>query len=306
MPTLRLPPDRVRPTRISPLFLAPALLLPAASARAHGLAEWPATAQIAAIVLGLCILLMLGMVARVLVQRRRIGDLNARNARLSSANVQARQVAQRAEAKARMLDGVLAAMADGVLVVDADFRLAGWNPRFPDYAGVPRRALRIGMPLAEVLRLQAEGGEFGMVDPEKEADRRMRLLQGGGMLERWQRERPDGSRLELRRAPLPGGGFVTLYTPVLEQPSRGASASILDSFAEEWRSRFPRLTAAAADGDTGLAREAAHALRGIALNAGWSAAAMTLQAIETAAEGANLTELRLLTASLPSDPPSWA
>jgi PAS domain-containing protein len=229
-------------------------------------------------------------------------DHAARHARLSLANVELKAVAERAESKARLLDGVLAAMSDGVMVMDGDLRLVGWNARFPEISGVPRQVLRIGMPMAELLRLQAEAGEFGLVDPEAEVARRMEALRQGPMLQRVQRERPDGSRIELRRAPLPGGGFVTLYTPVLVAAPRPPAALDLQ-FREEWSARLPRLTAAAADGDAEAARAAAHALRGIAANAGWTGAATTTGHIEAAAEAGNMREVRALVSVLAIEPP---
>lgn len=229
-------------------------------------------------------------------------DLRARNARLAAANVELKAAAERAEQKTRLLDGVLAAMSDGVMVMDAELRLVGWNSRFADVAGVPRRALRIGMPIAEILRLQAEGGEFGLVDPEAEVTRRVDAFRHGPQLGRWQRERPDGSRIELRRAPLPGGGFVTLYTPVLAAAQEQAP-ELAAAFRAEWESRLPRLTAAAADGDLAGARSAAHALRGVAANAGWQGSAATLGTIEVAAEAGELAEVRALAALLAMDVP---
>lgn len=237
---------------------------------------------------------------------RRWRETSVRNARLTAANTELKAMAERAEAKSRMLDGVLAAMADGVMVMDAELRMVGWNARFADYAGVPRRALRIGMPMVELLRLQAEAGEFGLVDPDEEVERRMATLRDGPVLDRWQRERPDGSRIEMRRAPLPGGGFVTLYTPLPANAPAIAptTAEGLDrAFRAEWSARIPRLTAAAADGDAPAARVAAHALRGIAANAGWTGAAATLGAIEAAAEARDLIEVRALASMLALDPP---
>lgn len=218
----------------------------------------------------------------------------------------AREAALLAEGRARLLDGVLASLSDGVAVVDGDLRLAGWNPRFSECAGVPRRALRIGMPLEDILRLQAEAGEFGMVDPDAEVARRMALLRNGSILGRWQRERPDGTWLELRRSALAGGGFVTLYTPVPPPQREAVSAGhpeLAEAFRADWQARAPRLIAAAADGDAAGAQAAAHALRGLAANAGWMALAETLAPIEAAAQAGDLPELRLLAAQLPIEPP---
>ncbi|MBU8537693.1 PAS domain-containing protein [Falsiroseomonas tokyonensis] len=231
----------------------------------------------------------------------------ARHQLLAAQHAELREVVDRAEAKARQLDGAFAAMTDGVMVTDDALRLVGWNTRFPDYAGVPRRALRIGMPLEEVLRLQAEAGEFGLVDPEAEVARRMQILRSGRILERYTRERPDGTLLQLRRAPLPGGGFVTLYTPISPATEQNGQASgLAGEFRQEWTSRAPRLMAAAADADVLAAQDAAHALRGIAANAGWPAAAALLAEVEAAARAGDVTELRLLTNQVPLDPPDAA
>lgn len=294
-------------TRAFPLLTL--LLLAPAPASAHGLADWSPAAQIATGLVAVGAVAAIWLLIDAMRRRHRMLDLLADNQRLAASNAELRLTADRAEAKARMLDGVLAAMADGVLVVDADLRLAGWNPRFPDYAGVPRRALRIGMPLREVIRLQAEAGEFGMVDPEGETERRMRMFQDGTVPQRLQRERPDGSRLELRRTPLPGGGYVTLYTPVLAssapRAAPGAMNGMQEAFQQEWVNRLPRLTAAAADGDVAEARAVAHALRGVAANAGWARAAETLAGIEEAAATGALTQLRMLAAKLPADTIPW-
>jgi signal transduction histidine kinase len=102
-------------------------------------------------------------------------------------------------------------MSDGIMMVDADLRLLAWNDRFPDFTGVPREILRAGLTMEEILRSQAEGGEFGAVDVDAEVARRMAALRSGSNAGTVQRARPNGRMLELRRNPIAGGGFVTLY-----------------------------------------------------------------------------------------------
>src|SRR6202044_4208289 len=47
--------------------------------------------------------------------------------------------------------------------------------------------------------------------------RRLALLRSGATMGTIERPRPSGRQLEIRRNPLPGGGFVTLYTDVTER-----------------------------------------------------------------------------------------
>ncbi len=123
-------------------------------------------------------------------------------------------IAERDRAQAAKMAVILKGMPDGILVVDRDLRLVEWNDRFPELAGVPRGMLRAGIDLSEVLRAQAAAGEFGPVNVDAEVERRMALLRSGGSTGMIERSRPNGSTLELRRSPLPEGGFVTLYTDV--------------------------------------------------------------------------------------------
>jgi signal transduction histidine kinase len=113
-----------------------------------------------------------------------------------------------------ILDAALRGMSDGIMMVDANFRLMAWNPHFPEFSGVPAGILRVGLPMENILRGQVASGEFGPVDVEPEVARRLAVLRSGTMIGTIERVRPNGRRLEIRRNPLPGGGFVALYTDV--------------------------------------------------------------------------------------------
>ena len=116
-----------------------------------------------------------------------------------------------------ILEGTITGMGDGIMMVDADFRLMAWNQRFPEFTGVPTDILRVGLPMEDILRGQVVAGEFGAVDVETEVARRLALLRSGATMGTIERPRPSGRQLEIRRNPLPGGGFVTLYTDVTER-----------------------------------------------------------------------------------------
>ncbi len=133
-------------------------------------------------------------------RRRRDADLNL--------------IAERDRAQAAKMAAILKGMPDGIVVLDGDLRLVEWNDHFPEFAGVPSGMMRVGMDFADVLRAQAAAGEFGSVDVDAEVERRMALLRSGGSTGVIERSRPNGNTLELRRSPLPEGGFVTLYTDI--------------------------------------------------------------------------------------------
>lgn len=144
-------------------------------------------------------------------------DRCLRSARRDSASARAPGAgggAASGQARAERLDVLLSGMTDGVMMLDADLRLVEWNALFPASTGVPAETLRAGMSMEEILRAQAAAGEFGEVEVEAEVARRIALLRAGGSSGTIERTRPNGQVLELRRARLPDGGFVTLYTDI--------------------------------------------------------------------------------------------
>lgn len=104
----------------------------------------------------------------------------------------------------------------GISVVDQDLRLVAWNRRYLEVFQYPDGFLQAGMPVAELLRYNAERGLFGQsaANLDDEVDKRLNYLRQGSSY-RYQRE--QGERIiELQGSPMPGGGFVTTYTDITD------------------------------------------------------------------------------------------
>jgi signal transduction histidine kinase/DNA-binding NarL/FixJ family response regulator len=164
-------------------------------------------------------------------------------ARLEAHNAELAAARARADAKAAQLQATLAGMTDGVVMVDADYHLMEWNSQFPEIAGVPPDILRVGVSMEEMIRAQAEGGEFGDVDVEAEVARRMRLLRSGKLAGATERLRPNGTFIELRRNYLPDGGIVTLFTDITARKQVENALRIAREAAEDAAAAKSRFTA---------------------------------------------------------------
>ncbi|MGC1858882.1 MAG: PAS-domain containing protein [Pseudolabrys sp.] len=104
-------------------------------------------------------------------------------------------------------------MGDGVVMFDAEGRLAAWNRNFQEMLELPDTFLAQRPRYAEYFRHLADRGEYS-TDLE---------AQLSGTIEdtrremRFERTRPDGRIIEVRRNSVPGGGFVLIYADVTER-----------------------------------------------------------------------------------------
>jgi signal transduction histidine kinase len=105
-------------------------------------------------------------------------------------------------------------MGHGVVMFDAEHRMAAWNQRFRDLLDLRDTQVGIKITYPDFVRGLAERGEYGQDDLDEAVGRRVANLDRPFVDER---TRPDGTVLEIRRNPVPGGGFVLIYADITER-----------------------------------------------------------------------------------------
>ena len=114
------------------------------------------------------------------------------------------------------LQAALDLIDQGFTLFDSDLRMLAWNKTFMRLLGFPPHMGYVGAPFESFLRFNAERGEYGSADPQMYVDDRLRLARTFEPHE-FERSRPDGTVLRMRGVPVPGHGFVTLYSDITAQ-----------------------------------------------------------------------------------------
>ena len=106
-------------------------------------------------------------------------------------------------------------MGDGVAMFDETQHLVAWNGKFQEIYDLPDDLLQQHRTYEDYLRFLAERGDFGAgVDT---AEQMHELVATTGQPYGYERTRPDGRVIEIRRNPVPDGGFVLIFSDITER-----------------------------------------------------------------------------------------
>jgi two-component system, cell cycle sensor histidine kinase and response regulator CckA len=123
---------------------------------------------------------------------------------------------QELKSKTELMRTILESMDQGLQAFDSDLKQVASNRRMLELLDLPKELGQIGTPIQAIFRYNAERGEYGSGDVEAfvaERTARARQVQA----HTYERTRPNGNILEIRRKPMPGGGFVTTYADVTQR-----------------------------------------------------------------------------------------
>jgi diguanylate cyclase (GGDEF)-like protein len=123
------------------------------------------------------------------------------------------------------LQAIIDNFPGGITFLDTDLRVAVINERAKKLLELPNQLFSNGPPLLEdVFRFNANRGEYGPGDADEQVATRMALARAGRP-HVFERERPNGTVIEVRGVPLQDGGFVTTYMDMTDR--RRSEAKIM-------------------------------------------------------------------------------
>lgn len=176
------------------------------------------TLNLLLIVLGLTIMLARlfrrqDMILRDLTRARHDAEQEAHEKSAALEDLQASEASLLE--KSELLEATLEHMDQGLIMVTPDRMVPICNHRAVQLLGLPPEVTRGGSKFDAILAAQLASNEFVKSSPSF-----VETVRNGGiesLADIYERERPDGTVIEVRSIPLAGGGVVRTYTDVTER-----------------------------------------------------------------------------------------
>ena len=115
-----------------------------------------------------------------------------------------------------LLQAGLDLIDQGFTLIDENLCMVAWNQTFLRLLEFPPGMTNAGTPFENFIRFNAARGEYGDGDRERQIQERMATARTFTAHD-IERTRPNGTILRVLGVPVPGHGFVTLYSDVTDQ-----------------------------------------------------------------------------------------
>lgn len=120
---------------------------------------------------------------------------------------------QRQEFSQNLLQSAIENASEGISIVDDELRLVAWNKKYLDLFEYPPELIYMGSPISALIRHNVKRGLCGAGDIESQVNRRLDYLREGSPHSS-ERQQANGQTIRIEGNPLPGGGFVMLFSDI--------------------------------------------------------------------------------------------
>jgi Na+/proline symporter/signal transduction histidine kinase/CheY-like chemotaxis protein len=112
-----------------------------------------------------------------------------------------------------LLQSAIENASEGISIVDNELKLVAWNNKYIDMFSYPKELIYKGCPIKHLIRYNASRGLCGEGEISRQVEKRLEYLRNGSPHSS-ERQNPNGQVIRIQGNPLPGGGFVMLFSDV--------------------------------------------------------------------------------------------
>ena len=136
---------------------------------------------------------------------------------------------QRQQYSQDLLQSAIENASEGISIVDSDLNLVAWNKKYVDLFDYPPELVYQGSPVSDLIRYNVKRGLCGVGKVDQQVNKRLAHLRNGSPHSS-EREHSDGRVIRIEGNPLPGGGFVMLFSDITayRQAERGLIEANVD------------------------------------------------------------------------------
>ncbi len=112
-----------------------------------------------------------------------------------------------------LLQSAIEHAGEGISIVDEELKLVAWNKKYLDLFEYPSELIYIGCPVESLIRHNVKRGLCGAGDVDNQVFRRLEYLRKGSSHSS-ERQQANGQTVRIEGNPLPGGGFVMMFSDI--------------------------------------------------------------------------------------------
>ena len=113
----------------------------------------------------------------------------------------------------RVLQSAIENASEGISVIDSDLKLVAWNQRYLDIFDFPAEFIYIGSPISQLIRHNLSQRPKYANTLNQEVQRRLAFIREGSRHSS-ERKLQNGMTLHIEGNPIPGGGFVMIFSDI--------------------------------------------------------------------------------------------
>ncbi len=120
---------------------------------------------------------------------------------------------QKQEFSQNLLQSAIENAGEGISIVDEELKLVAWNKKYLDLFEYPPELIYVGSPVETLIRHNVKRGLCGAGDIDNQVFRRLEYLRKGSSHSS-ERQQANGQTVRIEGNPLPGGGFVMMFSDI--------------------------------------------------------------------------------------------